>query len=127
MKTKEEIQAAFDEIEARFVNMPKQKSFEVNASCGTVVCSEKPAATAEDIQWLHDRINFLREDYYRLSDEIWKHKMDGHLPKLEGAGQMKKALKALGLDEDYEVQKKVIYASTGLPAKTLFEVSHTKV
>lgn len=41
---------------------------------------------------------------------LGNHMMDGHLPKVTGAEQMTRAVKALGLDKEYDVQQKVIYA-----------------
>ena len=35
----------------------------------------------------------------------------GHLPKINGADKMQKALKALGLEGDYEVVKPAVYVS----------------
>lgn len=36
---------------------------------------------------------------------------DGHLPPIVGAGKLEKALKALGMDDDYEVKKRAIFAN----------------
>lgn len=54
-------------------------------------------------------LKYLEEAQYRMSESMYKHN-DGHMPKLS-AGAMKKLLKVCGMDEDYEVAKKVIYAS----------------
>lgn len=48
---------------------------------------------------------------YRCEDALWEHKTVGHIPKIIGAGKMTEALKALGLSSDYQVEKKVVYAS----------------
>ena len=54
---------------------------------------------------LSDRINNVRE-------ELYNH-YDGHLPKIPSSSQMKTALKSMGLSDEYEVQKKVIFANKG--------------
>lgn len=58
-------------------------------------------------QMMHDMARYM----YAMEDDMRKmydnHKM-GHLPPVKGPGMMKKILKALGMDEDYEVQKPVI-------------------
>jgi len=59
-------------------------------------------------EYIHDRIN-------RLQQALYSHTEKGHLPPIEGAGRMQKALKAVGLDDDYQVQKKTIYADDGTP------------
>ena len=62
---------------------------------------------------LHDRIDFVHKRMCGLEDEHYKHKstQNGHLPPIIGAGKMNKALKALGLDNEYNVNKKELYAS----------------
>lgn len=69
-----------------------------------------------DIKALNDRIDFLHQ---RLSDhrsDVWNWQDEhnkGHLPKLKSKEQMKKAIKALGLEDEYEVIPSTIYASNG--------------
>jgi hypothetical protein len=70
-----------------------------------------------DISYLHDRVNSVREMCYKVWEELERHSTVGHLPKLETPEQVEKALKALGLDKSYEVKKRVIYASNGEPSK----------
>ena len=55
-------------------------------------------------------MQYLSNDMTRLYENANRH-MDGHLPPLKGAGNMKKALKALGMEDDYSVQSPTIYAS----------------
>lgn len=60
----------------------------------------------------------LVDDVYRnvamFEDEMFsyinKHRQ-GHLPPIEGAGKMQKALETLGISDDYEIEKKSIYAN----------------
>lgn len=51
----------------------------------------------------HERIG-------RCEDNLYKHMDGGHLPPIKGAGKMEKVLKALDLDDDYQVIKPAIYS-----------------
>lgn len=62
---------------------------------------------------VHDRIDNFHRDMYNYTDS---HSV-GHLPKIVGADKMNKALAALGMDGDFQAQKKTIFAS-----KDLFEI-----
>lgn len=64
-------------------------------------------------RWLQNRL----DDIYDYMDEHRK----GHLPPINGAEKMEKALKVLGIGEDYEVRKPVIFAraSEGVYIKDL--------
>lgn len=57
------------------------------------------------------RCSYINERMDDLWRALFEHKENGHLPKVNGAEQMKKAVEALGLSDEYEVQKKRIYAS----------------
>jgi len=59
-----------------------------------------------EISYLHNRIS-------NLAEAIYRH-MDNHLPNPKTPSQMKTALDALGMGDDYEVEKKKIYASTDI-------------
>lgn len=59
-----------------------------------------------EMKYAFNRINYLAQSFY-------SHAYEGHLPKVNGAEQMQKAVSALGLDGEYEVQKKTIWASKG--------------
>ena len=73
------------------------------------VCPEDLQCMKESVDrqfgWLQNQIDGLYRTFY-------SH-LDGHLPALVGAERMSKALKALGLAGDFDVQKKVIYANSG--------------
>lgn len=56
----------------------------------------------------HRRIDYISEDIYSFID---KHS-EGHIPPIVGAERMNKALKVLGLDDDYEAYPKYISANT---------------
>ena len=43
--------------------------------------------------------------------EMWENHRAGHLPNVKSAEQMKRAIDNLGLNEEYEVAKRTIFAS----------------
>lgn len=53
------------------------------------------------LKWLREDMNYTREAFY-------KH-LQGHIPSINDAGQMEKALKVLGLGDSFSVQKPVVY------------------
>lgn len=55
------------------------------------------------------QMKWLREDVQYLRERLNKHVGAGHFPAVNDAGQMKKALKALGLEESFEVKVPEIY------------------
>lgn len=67
----------------------------------------------------------LRDYIYGLESKMYAqmdtHKK-GHLPPILGADKMSKALKTLGCDGDYEIQKPVIYARASRQGNKEFEV-----
>ncbi len=75
-------------------------------------CDEVQYAYKYDCEILNDRINYLREDLNYIRQELYNH-YEGHIPKILGPTAMAKALKALGIDGDYQVQPRYIYASDG--------------
>ncbi len=62
------------------------------------------------VNHIHSRISSLADDMYGYQN----NHQSGHLPKIVGADKMNKALAALGLDGDYQAEKKSIYASKDL-------------
>jgi hypothetical protein len=61
---------------------------------------------------LKDEMKYVYEEIQWVYRELREHK-EGHLPPINSASQMSKAVDALGLSDEYEVAKKVIYASDG--------------
>lgn len=78
-----------------------------NPSC---TCDAKPSFDYVDsqVRYIYQELSYMREALYG-------HISNGHLPPIEGAERLSKALKVLGLDGDYEVKKQVIYANDGTP------------
>lgn len=89
----------------------KARKTQKAVACGME--SEVKSDYSREIEYLHGRIENLWNMIYEVRGMIYEHAHDGHLPEIEGAAAMEKALKALGLDGDYKVEKKTIYASTG--------------
>ena len=56
-----------------------------------------------EFSWINERIDRLWKAYYEHTDK--------HLPNPATPSQMQTAINALGMGEDYQVQKKTIYAS----------------
>lgn len=61
----------------------------------------------EDLQYAFRSLNYQLE---YLWESLSRH-MQGHLPPIKSTEQLERALKALGLDKEYEVEKRTIYAS----------------
>jgi len=63
--------------------------------------------------YFQSEFNYMWRRIDAISEELWKHK-DNHLPCPKTPSQMQKAIDALGMGDDYEVEKKKIYASTDI-------------
>ena len=59
------------------------------------------------------RMEYVWARMDRMEQRIWKHESEGHIPPIKSAEQLQRALAALGLDSEYDVQKRTIYASYG--------------
>lgn len=64
------------------------------------------------IQDLNFALVSLSYDINYLFSSFSKHQ-EGHLPPIQGAGQMEKALKNLGISADYQIMKPVVFANRG--------------
>lgn len=108
----------------------------VVADYGEMECCEDKEVTKDDLDNVYrslysyldsfySSINALSNRIYETQDMIfekfWEHEK-GHLPKILSVEQMSRAIEALGLSSEVEVQKRVIYASDGKPAKLQWEV-----
>jgi hypothetical protein len=72
-------------------------------------------ALMKEVQW---QMNWINSEIDYLYTRFYRHE-DGHLPSIKSPAQMEGALKALGINEDYEVKKKVIYASGKIQVNNL--------
>lgn len=81
----------------------------------TSVKNEKDYATYDEmdtrIEYVYDHINYkfryLQEEISYVL-QLFRDHMKGHLPKIKSTSQMKTALEALGLEDEYEVMKPII-------------------
>lgn len=65
------------------------------------------------MQTLEGRMGYLEDTVANQRERFYEHTDNGHLPPIKGREQMSKALKGLGLSEEYEpAPKKVVYANT---------------
>jgi hypothetical protein len=68
----------------------------------------------KELDYVHQRIrnlySYVENLYNNILNQFYQHQQ-GHLPKMQSAEQLEKALKVLGLDKEYQVEKKTIYAS----------------
>jgi len=66
------------------------------------------------INSLYSYVSSVQSYAYKVEDQLFKmmyQHNEGHLPPIIGAEKLNKALKVLGMDGDYKVQPKTIYAS----------------
>ena len=108
-----------NQIKGEWANI-QEKYNQINAciECVDVVESDT------DYSYLQNSMEYLNQRISDLWQQLFAHIDNGHLPPIEGADKMKKALKVLGLDGDYQVQPKVIYSSEGMPEKIMAVISH---
>lgn len=75
--------------------------------------STMPSSENKDIMESMYRMMGGVYDYIeRVANNLYQHSDSGrHLPPISGPAQMNKALKALGMNEDYKCEPRTIYAS----------------
>lgn len=86
---------------------------------------DKMSEMASYVQDLNLAMNSLVSDMnylFGFMDHYTSSHAKGHLPPVQGAGNMKKALKALGMEQDYSVQSPVIYANEGSHKVAILDV-----
>lgn len=90
---------------------------QIELSFASLDCCEKPTAPTWadfDSLWSSMRremeyeMKWLREDLSYYHKRFNDH-MKGHLPPILDAGKMQGAIKALGMDDSYEVKKASVY------------------
>ena len=83
-------------------------------------CMGAIRSMASYIEWHGNRLdshsNKINENHQNIHARMDKHE-DGHLPKIVGAEKMNAALKALGMDGDFEAKKQTVYAAKSVSAK----------
>ncbi len=117
-------------LEDILASVKTSKRFYVKAD-GDMGAEEEPEVSYEDFQqvkWAVESMKAYMQEWGNslryLREELYKHQ-EGHLPKITSPGQMAAALKALGMDKDYEVQKRMVFADDGSIQETYLEL-HAK-
>ena len=98
------------ELQKDYVSKKYPKVAKANGDMGE---SEDECEPPKDdyLYWVTDyTLRYLGQLEGAFYKYTWEHQ-EGHIPKIVGAEKLQGALKALGLDKDYEVRKPVIYAS----------------
>ncbi len=130
MELKERIERSEAFLKEIVTHLEPKKQKQVAQANYTDGCCEvtvaTPVLTQADLSYINDRIRWIQDDINYLRTDFYKHTTEGHLPKIEGATAMEKALKALGLAGDYEVEKKTIYANDGTVSSISFALSPKK-
>lgn len=67
---------------------------------------------------MDDALYKMRREIY----DMFSQHIDGHLPPVMGPEKMQKAIEALGIGGDYQVQKRYVYASTGKVEEEIVEL-----
>lgn len=73
----------------------------------------------------YQMVSSLRQYVYSIEDNFYKtmdNHNQGHLPKINGAEKMQNALETLGISEDYDLQKPVIYVRASRQGNKEFSV-----
>jgi hypothetical protein len=110
-----------DEFKKVFSDITLPAEVEVVANLSSDELDERMSYVWRDISALYEKIYQLRNDLYNeIYTFINKHE-EGHLPKIQGPEKMQKAIEAIGLGGDYEVMKRVIYASNGARDEEVIE------
>ncbi len=67
------------------------------------------------LQTFEGRMGYLQDTVMNHRDDFNQHVSQGHLPPIKSREHMDRAIKKLGLDEEYQAApKKVVYANTKL-------------
>jgi hypothetical protein len=103
-EAQEAIAAALEEIE-------KSKTGEAKAFCG-VEAAPEPCCKSECRCDCSYDLKYIKQELEYLWKRIANHE-ENHLPQVKSMEQLKRAIKALGLEEEYEVVPQRIYAEDG--------------
>lgn len=115
------LQETFASINDKLNSLQKTKG-----CCELAETTEKNCcydSVVSDLRWQFDYLQRQISDVWNL---YYGH-LNGHIPEIQGAGAMNKALKALGIDGDYKVEPKVIYASTGEPKSIVVNITKAEL
>ena len=87
---------------------------EIQAQHGEEAKCEHCEKMDKMMSYAMDYVRSIQNYAYEVENSMYKMHSEhqvGHIPKIQGAGAMEKALKALGIDKDWEIIKPVIFAS----------------
>lgn len=71
---------------------------------------------------LYYSLQGIREYIYSVQDSLIDHKTKGHIPPILGAEKMQNAMETLGISEDYDLQKPVVYVRASRQGNKEFSV-----
>ena len=94
----DESKGVIEYSEADIYSMPATPCSTDVENCVKNACS----SIQYEMKWMH-------EDVSSLWKKISEHVNEGHLPPIKDAAAMKKALKALGMEDSYNVQVPTVY------------------
>jgi len=110
-KSEASLQTFIKDLEPEKYKVLEDKTIEIVAYSE---CKEEEGISEEMLWKLEDMQYELRYFWAEL-DSLWtsfgQHRK-GHLPPIEGAGNLEAALKVLGMDKDYQVVKPTLYANS---------------
>lgn len=86
------------------VEQPQYMEYDEVMDCMSELASYFYQEMQYQMNWIWAEIDYIENAFYQ-------HVSSGHLPPINGADKMTKALDVLGLSGDYQVQKPIIYAS----------------
>lgn len=108
-----EFKKQLGDLEASFASFQKkyEESKGYDSSC------DSPEKHMEDalysmMVYTDKRLREVVSYISHVEEALYQHKSAGHLPQIKSAGKMKNALDILGISDDYEVVKPVIFAKS---------------
>jgi hypothetical protein len=101
------------------------KNFKTQADTVAVTVSVTPEMLGNAMSSLYSSLDYVNQRVDRVFNALWQFRdehTNGHLPSVKGAEQMQRAVDALGLDKEYDVQKRTVYASLNESGKVVYTV-----
>lgn len=113
MKTIDDIKKLQESFAACHAELKKlNESFKAKADDGIMPEKEEESCSKEDLGKVVDLVYSIADNLYSYINMIDKSTWDwsqthknGHLPNAKTPSQLEKAIKALGMSDDYEVEK----------------------
>ena len=110
-----ELQDKLSKLKSSFASLDKEyRESKGYVSLASPMENPKETDHMKEMQdTMYQMIRGVYQYIYSLEDYLYNHISKGHIPPIVGAEKMNKALSALGLDGDYKVEKRTLYASIG--------------